>query len=94
MPRMRKAWQALRRNSCQIDFGVASLATVHAVKIFSDSSSGSLSRSCSALHWTVNTQRQAVASMSLDARGLHERFMDAVQPASNAGVVVVVAAGS
>jgi len=76
-------------------FGVAPSATVHAVKVLSDQGSGSLSWSYSALDWlAVNGLRPAVASMSLGARGRHEAFSEAIDTASNAGIVVVVAAGN
>lgn len=76
-------------------YGVAPLATIHAVKVLSDTGSGSLSWSYSALDWmALNAERPAVASMSLGARGRHEGFMEAVDTASAAGIVVVVAAGN
>merc|ERR1719401_1078028 len=52
-------------------YGVAKSATAHAVKVLSDSGSGSLSGIISAIEWVVSKEelRPAVISMSLGGRG-------------------------
>jgi len=75
--------------------GVAPGATVAAIKVLSDSGSGSFSWSYYALDVLAQiSSRPAVASMSLGGSGTSQAMSDAVNSAVNAGVTVVVAAGN
>jgi len=65
------------------------------VKVLSDQGSGSWSWSYYALDWLAsNPTRPAIASMSLGGSGTQQAMADAVDGATNAGVVVVVAGGN
>lgn len=78
-------------------FGVAPGATLHSVKVLSDSGSGQFSWSYDALDWlatSLKAKRPAVASMSLGGRGTSGAMRTAVDTAVNAGVTVVVAGGN
>merc|ERR1711972_591611 len=76
-------------------FGVAPTAAVGSVKVLSDQGSGSWSWSYYALDWlATNPTRPAIASMSLGGSGTQQAMRDAVDGATNAGVVVVVAGGN
>merc|ERR1719480_104450 len=76
-------------------FGVAPSAAVKSVKVLSDQGSGSWSWSYYALDWLAsNPTRPAIASMSLGGSGTQQAMADAVNGATNAGVVVVVAGGN
>jgi len=76
-------------------FGVAPGAQVRSVKVLSDQGSGSWSWSYYALDWLAsNPTRPAIASMSLGGSGTQQAMADAVDGATNAGVVVVVAGGN
>jgi len=76
-------------------FGVAVGAQIRSVKVLSDQGSGSWSWSYYALDWLAsNPTRPAIASMSLGGSGTQQAMADAVDGATNAGVVVVVAGGN
>lgn len=76
-------------------YGIASKATIHAVKVLGDDGSGSFSWIFGAMDWVArNAQKPAVGSMSLGARGTSAGMVDAVNAMVNAGVAVVVAAGN
>jgi len=76
-------------------YGVAPGATIHAVKVLSDSGSGSFSWSIDALDFLATRgERPAIASMSLGGAGTLQAMKDAVDAATTAGVTVVVAAGN
>jgi len=76
-------------------FGVASTASLHAVKTLSDRGSGARSWQMAAIDWiTVNGARPAVLSMSLGGRGADPSYTASIGAATDAGVVVVVAAGN
>merc|ERR1711904_626135 len=76
-------------------YGVAKGATIHAVKVLSDSGYGSFSWFVEALDWVVtNGQRPAVFSASLGGPGSIGFVSAAIQSATDAGVIVVVAAGN
>jgi len=76
-------------------FGVASGATLHAVKVLDDSGRGSGSWSAAALDWiAARVRRGTVASMSLGSSGVSSTSRRAVDGATSRGVVVVVAAGN
>merc|ERR1711937_606060 len=76
-------------------YGVAKGATIHAVKVLSDSGSGSFSWFVEALDWVVTKgQRPAVFSASLGGSRNIGFVETAIDRATAAGVVVVVAAGN
>jgi len=76
-------------------YGVAPQATLHSVKVLSDSGSGSWSWSYDSLDWLATKgARPAVASMSLGGQGTQSAMRVAVETAVNAGVTVVVAGGN
>jgi len=76
-------------------YGVTKGATIHAVKVLSDSGYGSFSWFVEALDWVVtNGQRPAVFSASLGAQANIGFVEAAIDRATAAGVVVVVAAGN
>lgn len=76
-------------------YGVASDATIHAVKTLSDSGSGSRSWQISAIDWiTSNGERPAVISMSLGGNGVDTSYTRVIGAATDAGVTVVVAGGN
>lgn len=78
-----------------MQYGIATDATIHAVKVLSDRGSGEWSWSYDALDFlAVNGEFPAVASMSLGGEGALEAMAVAVNTAVDAGVVVVVAAGN
>lgn len=76
-------------------YGVASKATLHGVKVLSDSGSGSVSWIVGAIDWIVtNGQRPAVVSMSLGGGGRAAAYQRSIDVATSKGVTVVVAAGN
>jgi len=76
-------------------YGVAPGAKVHAVKVLNDQGYGSTSWTVAALDWVIRSgERPAVASMSLGGPGRSRSDQIAIDKATNAGVVVVVAAGN
>ncbi|CAE8678700.1 unnamed protein product, partial [Polarella glacialis] len=76
-------------------YGVAKGATIHAVKVLSDSGSGSWSQVIAAMDWVASKgQRPAIISASLGSQGVRPMITRAVEAAVAAGVVVVVAAGN
>merc|ERR1719273_2809536 len=76
-------------------YGVASDATVHAVKTLSDQGSGARSWQMTAIDWvTANGERPAVISMSLGGSGADPSYTRAIGAATEAGVTVVVAGGN
>merc|ERR1740129_26269 len=76
-------------------FGVASGATVQAVKTLSDQGSGARSWQMAAIDWvTVNGARPSVISMSLGGSGADPAYIKAIRAATAAGITVVVAAGN
>jgi len=78
-----------------LKYGVAPEATVWSIKVLSDSGSGSFAWSNSGLDWVSKSgARPAVVSMSLGGRGVVSSIRVSVQAVTNAGVVVVVAAGN
>jgi len=77
------------------NYGVAPAATIRSVKTLGDSGSGSWSWSYGALDWmATSTIRPAVASMSLGGRGTQTAMRTAIDAATTAGIVVVVAGGN
>jgi len=76
-------------------YGIASDATLHAVKTLSDQGSGSRSWQYSAVDWvTTSGSRPAVLSMSLGGSGADSSYSTVIGAATQAGVTVVVAAGN
>jgi len=76
-------------------YGVASDASIHAVKTLSDQGSGARAWQMVAIDWvTANGERPAVISMSLGGSGADPSYTTAIGAATEAGVVVVVAAGN
>lgn len=76
-------------------YGVASNATVHAVKIIADSGSGSFTWFIEAVDWVVaRGDRPAVLSASLGGSGWVQTVNDAINQAVAKGVTVIVAAGN
>jgi subtilisin family serine protease len=76
-------------------YGVASDATLHAVKTLSDEGSGARSWQYSAMDWvTTSGLRPAVLSMSLGGKGADSGYTPVVDAATRSGVTVVVAAGN
>merc|ERR1719412_2745270 len=76
-------------------YGVANEAAVRAVKTLSDQGSGARSWQYTAIDWvTVNGVRPAVLSMSLGGSGADPGYTTVIDAATEAGVVVVVAAGN
>jgi len=76
-------------------YGVAPKATVHGVKVLSDSGTGSGSWTVAAIDWVISKgERPAVVSMSLGAKGTSYSDKVAIDQASNAGITVVVASGN
>lgn len=76
-------------------FGVAKEAKVYAVKTLSDEGSGARSWQISGIDWvTSRGKRPAVLSMSLGGAGTDRVYTTAIDAATEAGVVVVVAAGN
>jgi len=76
-------------------YGVAKEATLYAVKVLSDSGSGSFSWFMEALEWVERKgKRPAVFSASLGGRGILNTVKLAIDSAVGAGVMVVVAAGN
>jgi len=77
------------------NYGVAKGASLHAVKVLSDSGSGSWSWFISAVDWVATKgQRPAIISASLGGGGRSASVEKAVNAAVAAGVTVVVAAGN
>jgi hypothetical protein len=77
------------------DYGVAAGATLHAVKILTDSGGGSLSWFVESLNWVVqNGVTPAIVSASLGGSGNYQFVTDGVTNTVQNGVVVVVAAGN
>jgi len=77
------------------NYGVAKGASLHAVKVLSDSGSGQWSWFIEALDWVAtHGQRPAVVSASLGGGGRIVSVEVAVKAAVAAGVTVVVAAGN
>ena len=76
-------------------YGVASEATVKAVKTLSDQGSGARSWQFAAIDWvTANGVKPSVISMSLGGSGADPGYTASIGAASNAGITVVVAAGN
>jgi len=76
-------------------YGVATEATVHAVKVLGRYGSGDFSWCYEALDWIATKgSKPHVASLSLGGRGQSEAFGVAVRTAVEAGVTVVVAGGN
>merc|ERR1719367_2733561 len=76
-------------------YGVAKGATIHAVKVLSDSGSGSLTGIIMALDWIrQNALRPAVVSMSLGGGGTPQSMRDAIHNVFLANITTVVAAGN
>jgi subtilisin family serine protease len=76
-------------------YGIARDATIHAVKVLSDSGSGQFSWSFDALDWMATKgERPAIASMSLGGQGVLASMETAVDAAVDAGITVVVAGGN
>jgi len=76
-------------------YGVASDATLHAVKTLSDAGSGARSWQYSAMDWvTTSGLRPAVLSMSLGGQGADSGYTSVINTATSSGVTVVVAAGN
>eukprot|EP00419_Tripos_fusus_P051986 CAMPEP_0172815292 /NCGR_PEP_ID=MMETSP1075-20121228/11683_1 /TAXON_ID=2916 /ORGANISM="Ceratium fusus, Strain PA161109" /LENGTH=510 /DNA_ID=CAMNT_0013655129 /DNA_START=38 /DNA_END=1567 /DNA_ORIENTATION=- len=77
-------------------YGVAKEVKLHAVKVLSDRGSGSFSWFITALDWVeqARDKRPAVFSASLGGRAVMATVRQAIDDATNAGVMVVVAAGN
>merc|ERR1719211_721470 len=76
-------------------YGVASEATLKAVKTLSDQGSGARSWQFAAIDWVTTTGvKPSVISMSLGGNGADEGYTTSIGAASNAGITVVVAAGN
>jgi len=76
-------------------FGVATQATVRAVKTLSDQGSGARSWQMAAIDWvTVNGVKPSIISMSLGGSGADPAYTKAIGVATAAGITVVVAAGN
>merc|ERR1719325_486165 len=76
-------------------YGVASEATIKAMKTLSDQGSGSRSWQFAAIDWvTANGVKPSVISMSLGGSGADAGYTRSIGAASNAGITVVVAAGN
>jgi len=76
-------------------FGVATQATVRAVKTLSDRGSGARSWQMAAIDWvTVNGVKPSIISMSLGGNGADQNYNKAIGAATAAGITVVVAAGN
>merc|ERR1719269_364642 len=85
----------LVRSGVLTKYGVAKGVTLHAVKVLGDDGSGSYSWFVQALDWVATKgQRPAVFSASLGGPGQHQFVASAIKAATEAGVVVVVAAGN
>jgi len=77
------------------NYGVASAASVRAVKTLSDQGSGARSWQYTAIDWvTVSGARPAVISMSLGGSGADPGYTRVIDAAVARGVTVVVAAGN
>merc|ERR1719145_75544 len=76
-------------------YGVASEATLKAVKTLSDQGSGARSWQFAAIDWvTTSGVKPSVISMSLGGSGADQGYTTSIGAASNAGITVVVAAGN
>jgi len=76
-------------------FGVATQATVRAVKTLSDRGSGARSWQMAAIDWIAsNGVKPSIISMSLGGRGADPAYTKAIGAATAAGITVVVAAGN
>lgn len=77
-------------------YGVAKNAMLHSVKVLGDKGSGSLSWMVDALDWLERKRdlRPAVVSASLGGPGVHKAIAAAIDTATSAGIMVVVAAGN
>lgn len=76
-------------------YGVASGATIHAVKTLNDRGSGSRSWQMAAIDWiSVNGARPAVISMSLGGKGQDPSYAATIKAATQTGLTIVVAAGN
>jgi len=77
-------------------YGVAKKATLHAIKLLSDSGRGSMSWTVTGLEWVMQQTklRPAIFSASLGGRGTQRTMQITIDAAVTAGVVVVVAAGN
>jgi len=76
-------------------YGVAKNAQLHAVKVLSDSGSGSFAWFIEAIDWVLaNGQTPAIISASLGGRGTLPSVVEAINGAVNGGIVVTVAAGN
>jgi subtilisin family serine protease len=75
-------------------YGVASSATVYAVKTLSDSGSGALSWQTAGIDWVAQQSSPAVLSMSLGGGGVSSSFETSINRATSRGITVVVAAGN
>merc|ERR1719422_1336113 len=76
-------------------YGVASEATLKAVKTLSDQGSGARSWQFAGIDWvTASGIKPSVISMSLGGSGSDPGYTTSIGAASNAGITVVVAAGN
>jgi len=76
-------------------YGVAKQARLYSVKTLSDQGPGARSWQYAAIDWVgQNGRRPAVLSMSLGGNGVSEQYRTVLRAATQAGVVVVVAAGN
>lgn len=78
-------------------YGVAKKVKLHAVKVLNDRGSGSFSWFVEALDWVVDEAadlRPGIFSASLGGKGSHPTTGAAIDKATKAGVMVVVAAGN
>merc|ERR1719330_1660090 len=76
-------------------WGVASGAAIHAVKTLDDSGSGARSWQVAAIDWVASrAHRPAVLSVSVGGDGADQAYARSILAATEAGVVVIVAAGN
>jgi subtilisin len=73
--------------------GVAPEATLYAVKVLDQNGSGSFSGVASGIVWAVKNKMDVI-NMSLGGTGFSQALADAVKAASDAGILVVSAAGN
>lgn len=76
-------------------YGVAPGATLHSAKVLGDDGWGQWSWSYAALDWIATSNiRPVVGSMSLGGSGTPPAMRTAIRAATNAGIIMVVAAGN
>ena len=74
--------------------GVAPAVDLYAVKVLTDSGSGSVSAIIAGIEWVVNQGDIPIINMSLGSSTYSQAFKDACDAADKAGVLVVASAGN